>query len=133
MVSICVRFFANELRFRKACQVQGVTDLPYTSWLQPWGSYVGIVAFTILALVNGFDVFFPGRFSAASFLTAYVGIPTFLFIYFGHRIYKKQDRWAYRPEDVDLMTGIDAVLAAETPEGDKKGWRETLMDVITLK
>lgn len=47
------------LRFRKACKAQGVTDLPYHSWLQPWGSYVSIVGFTILCLINGFNVFWP--------------------------------------------------------------------------
>lgn len=91
------------LRFRKACAVQNVTDLPYTSILQPWGSWVGIVAFTILTLINGFDVFFPGRFSASSFLTAYVGIPLFFVIYFGHRIYRWRDSWAYNPEDVEYV------------------------------
>lgn len=47
------------LRFRKACQLQGVTDLPYHSWLQPWGSWCNIVGFTFLCLINGFNVFWP--------------------------------------------------------------------------
>lgn len=90
-----------------------------------------MVAFTILTLINGFDVFFPGRFTASSFLTAYVGIPLFLCIYFGHRLYRRHDRWAHRSEDVDLMTGIDEVLAEETPEPILKGWRYKLKDALT--
>lgn len=119
------------LRFRKACIAQNVTDIPYTSRLQPWGSWIALVAFTILILINGFDVFFPGRFSASSFLTAYVGIPIFLVIYFAHRIYRWNDKWAYPSEEVDLYTGIEAVLAAETPEVEKKGWKRKLKDALT--
>jgi amino acid transporter len=106
------------LRFRKAYLVQGLdlTTIPYRSFLQPYGAWVAMVAFAILTLINGFDVFFPGRFTASSFLTAYVGIPIFLAIYFGHRIWRKNDAWAHAPEDVDLHTGLDVVLANETPE-----------------
>lgn len=31
-----------------------------------------------LTVIDGFDVFLPGRFSASSSLTAYVAIPIFL-------------------------------------------------------
>lgn len=65
------------LRFRKACIAQGVTDLPYHSKLQPVGAWIALVGFMILVLVNGFDVFFPGRFTASSSLTAYTGSPSF--------------------------------------------------------
>ena len=103
------------LRFRKACRVQGMTDLPYHSFLQPVGAWIALGGFVFLTLINGFDVFFPGRFSASSFLTAYVGIPIFLCIYFGHRLFHRNDRWARRSEDVDLKTGLQAVLDGEKP------------------
>lgn len=63
------------IRFNKACKVQGVTysDMPYHSFFQPWGSYVSIVGFTFLTLINGFDVFFPSKWSVSDFMTAYVG------------------------------------------------------------
>ena len=60
------------LRFRKATNAQGITDLPYRSRLQPWGSWVAMVSFTILTLINGFNVFWPQNWNASSFLTAYV-------------------------------------------------------------
>jgi yeast amino acid transporter len=103
------------LRFRKACLAQGVTDLPYHSKLQPWGAWVAIVGFTFLTLINGFNVFWPQNWSASSFLTAYIGIPIFLGIYFGHRIYAWSDPWAHPPETVDLQTGMAQVLADEKP------------------
>ena len=103
------------LRFHKACRVQGVTELPFHSFLQPVGAWIALCAFVFLTLINGFDVFFPGRFTASSFLTAYVGIPIFLGIYFVHRVIHRKDRWARRSEDVDLVTGLQAVLDGEAP------------------
>ncbi|KAF2098511.1 histidine permease [Rhizodiscina lignyota] len=107
------------LRFRKAVNAQGVTDLPYRSWMQPWGSWCSIVGFTFLCLINGFNVFWPQNWSASSFLTAYIGIPIFLVIYFGHRIYTWSDPWAHDPTVVDLQTGMAEVLAEEKPPKPK--------------
>jgi len=105
-------------RFRKACIAQGITNeqLPYhNTWFQPWGSWVAMAGCSLLVFLNGFNVFWPSEWSASSFLTAYVGIPIFLVIYFGHRIYARNDPWAHRPEDVDMVTGLDEVEAEETP------------------
>lgn len=110
------------LRFRKACLAQGFTELPYQSKLQPYGAWVTLVSFTILVLINGFDVFFPGKFNAKSFLTAYIGIPIFLVIYFGHRLVHFRDRWAREPQHVDLNTGLDVIVAAETPKKPQGKW-----------
>lgn len=110
------------LRFRKACIAQGLTDLPYHSIVQPVGAWIALVGFTIMALINGFDVFFPGRFNASSFLTAYVGIPIFLAIYLGHRVFHFRDSWARRPEAVDLVSGLQDILAAERPKEHYDNW-----------
>ncbi|WYZ43264.1 hypothetical protein EsH8_VI_000963 [Colletotrichum jinshuiense] len=99
------------LRFRKACDVQGV-KVPYQSWCQPYGAWISMVLFTFLLLANGFTVFFPGRFSASSFLTAYIGIPLFLVTYFGHKLtVGRNDPWLLAPEDVDLTTNLREVEA----------------------
>ncbi|KAF9062367.1 proline transporter [Rhodocollybia butyracea] len=112
-------------RFRQACKVQSLPaqDIPYQSSLQPYGSWIAIVGFTTLLLINGFGVFFPGRFSASIFLTAYVGIPIFLAIYFGHRILHWKDPWAHHPSEVDLHSGIDLVLADEHPDPPSTKWK----------
>lgn len=110
------------LRFRKACIAQGITDLPYHSVVQPVGAWIALVGFTIMVLINGFDVFFPGRFTASSFLTAYVGISIFLTIYVGHRLVHWQDNWFRRPEDVDLTSGLEDILAAEKPKKHYDKW-----------
>lgn len=114
------------IRFRKACRAQGVTlqELPYYSkWLQPWGSYLVIVVFTILCILNGFNTFWivDEPSFASSFLTAYVGIPLFALFYIGHRIYARKDGWARLPEDVDLHTGLEELMAEEKPQRVFKG------------
>ncbi|KAI0176116.1 amino acid permease/ SLC12A domain-containing protein [Hypoxylon sp. FL1284] len=110
-VCCCLIYF----RFRKACAAQGITkaDLPYTSILQPWAAWISIVAFAIFGLLNGFSVFFPGHFTASDFLTAYIGIPAFLLLYFGHRLFTKEDPWLRSPGSVDLKTGLEDNLADE--------------------
>lgn len=102
------------LRFRKACTVQGV-DRPYKSRLQPWGAYVGMVGFTFMILINGFQNFFPQKWSVSGFFTAYIGIPFFFVLYFGHKIIYRKDPWAWKVEDIDLVTGLEEIEAADIP------------------
>ncbi|KAI8654152.1 AA-permease domain-containing protein [Fusarium sp. Ph1] len=101
-------------RYRKAI-VHHKLESPYRSRLQPWGMYFGSAGSVILLLINGFTVFFPSEWSVATFLTAYIGIPAFLVIYFGHRLYYWDDEWVRKPEDIDMYEGMDEVLAAERP------------------
>lgn len=109
------------LRFRKAAKAQGETS-PYHSKMQPWGAYVALVGFTFLCLINGFNVFFPSKWSVSSFFTAYIGIPIFLVLYFAHRIVFRQDKWAWAPDEVDMKTGLEEVLEAERPVRVKNTW-----------
>lgn len=112
------------LRFRAACKVQGVTDVPFKSRLQPYASYICIVFFSCLLVLNGFSVFFPGHWSVSSFLTAYIGLPIFLTIYGVHRLLHLKEPWYIKAHEVDLTTGMDHILALETdaekPEGGNK-------------
>lgn len=129
-ICCCITF----LRFRKACDAQGLTypeNIPYRSWIQPYGAYAALVGFVFLTLINGFDVFFPGRFSASSFLTAYVGIPIFLCIYFGHKLFHRNEKWAHASLEVDLTTGLDVVLAGEKPDLRPNGWAKKLTGFFT--
>ncbi|KAJ5457376.1 hypothetical protein N7530_012650 [Penicillium desertorum] len=93
-------------RFRKAVKAQGI-EQPYKSKLQPYGVYFGLAGATLMVLINGFTVFFPSEWSVSNFFTAYIGIPAFLILYFGHRALYWSDPWAWRPEEVDMHTGLD--------------------------
>jgi amino acid transporter len=112
----CIIYF----RFLKATTVQGV-ERPYKSIMQPWGACVGIVGFVFLLLINGFQVFFPQKWTVAGFFTSYIGIPAFLILYFGHRIAYRNDPWMWAPHDVDLVTGLEETLAAEKPIRKRTG------------
>ncbi|EMT70239.1 amino acid permease/ SLC12A domain-containing protein [Fusarium oxysporum II5] len=102
------------VRYRKAITHHKL-ESPYRSRLQPWGMYFGVIVSIILLLINGFTVFFSLQWSVGDFFTAYIGIPAFLLIYFGHRLYHRGDGWVRNPEDVDMYEGMDEVLAAERP------------------
>lgn len=111
---ICCSIIA--IRFFKACAAKGIKDLPYTSVLQPYASWICMVFFTFLCLLNGFSVFFPGQWSVTSFLTAYLGIPVFLTIYLVHRALHWRDKWAYDPSEIDMTTGMEGILEMEERE-----------------
>ncbi|KAM0262209.1 hypothetical protein ACHAPA_009383 [Fusarium lateritium] len=109
---ICCGLIYN--RYRKAIAHHNL-EAPYRSRLQPWGMYFSTVVSVILLFINGFTVFFPSEWSVGTFLTAYIGIPAFLVIYFAHRFYCRGDTWVRKPEDIDMHEGLQEVLAAERP------------------
>ncbi|KAJ5201360.1 uncharacterized protein N7498_006023 [Penicillium cinerascens] len=116
-ICCCVVFF----RFRKAVQAQGI-EPPYRSRLQPYGAYFGMAGSILMALINGFTVFFPSEWSVSNFFTAYIGIPAFLVLYFGHRALFWSDPWAWNPEEVDMQTGLQEIIEAELPERPRGPW-----------
>lgn len=92
------------LRFRRACHVQGIpeSELSERSSLQPYTSWITLVLFSILCLLNGFTVFFPSQWSIASFMSAYIGLPAFIVLYFAHMIIHREEPWAIPSHLVDL-------------------------------
>lgn len=52
-------------------------DLPYKSPFQPYTAWITLLLVFLVVLFSGFDVFFPGNFSASSFLTCYLNIAIF--------------------------------------------------------
>lgn len=121
----CIIYF----RFRKALNIQGV-DRPYKSFIQPWGAFIGIFGFVFLILINGFTVFFPSEWSVSDFFTSYIGILAFLVLYFGHRIVYRHDPWAWKPEDVDLQTGLSEVEGADKPSKVRDKWWKKAMVIV---
>lgn len=99
-------------RYRKTLEFHGL-ESPYRSRAQPWAMLAGTIGAFFLLVINGFQVFLPGQWSVGAFLTAYIGIPVFLAIYLGHRLYRRQDRWFREPGDIAMAEGLDEVLAAE--------------------
>ncbi|PYH95579.1 hypothetical protein BO71DRAFT_350874 [Aspergillus ellipticus CBS 707.79] len=117
------------IRFQKAITAQGV-EKPYSSKIQPWGMYVGLAGSVFLMLINGFTCFFPSEWSASTFFTAYIGIPAFVLLYVGHRVVFWGDRWAWRPEEVDLSTGLREIVEAERPERVRDTWWKKVLVLV---
>ncbi|KAM0259641.1 hypothetical protein ACHAQJ_003220 [Trichoderma viride] len=79
------------LRFYYALRYNGIDrdTLPYKSPFQPFLAYFALIFCLVIAFFNGFDCFFPGRFSAKSFIPPYIDIPIFLCLFFGYKLVKR--------------------------------------------
>ncbi|KAH8879207.1 hypothetical protein GQ53DRAFT_756168 [Thozetella sp. PMI_491] len=124
------------IRFRKACDVQGIpkSSLVARSPLQPVGSWITLVMFSILCLLNGFTVFFPSRWSIADFMSAYIGLPLFVLTYVVHRCLNRADPWAIPSHQVDLTSGLEEMEADEDMEPEKESmWGRTKKWASTLR
>ncbi|VUC25584.1 unnamed protein product [Clonostachys rosea] len=99
-------------RYKATIAHHGIVS-PYSSRIQPWGMHFGVLGSIVLLLINGFDVFWPQYWNVSDFLTAYIGIPAFLILYIGHRVYCWKDAWVRRPEDIDMHEGLAEFLEGE--------------------
>lgn len=113
------------LSFRKAYMTQapsgGLPDLPFKSWGQPFTTIIGLISVVIMTGVQGYTVFLPGDWNVQDFLFCYimvfVDIAIFLIAFF---VYKKgRDPWK-KPEEVDLLTGIEEIETHEIALGFDK-------------
>ena len=77
---------------------------------------------TLLCLTNGFHVFFPGNFSATSFLAAYITLPLFLALYLGHKLWARTP-WIRPIETVDVWSGKEEADRQE--EEDRRAFEDT--------
>ncbi|KAI1871884.1 hypothetical protein JX265_005870 [Neoarthrinium moseri] len=116
-VICCITF----LRFSEASHIQGITR-SHASFIQPFGAWICIIVFTALCLLNGFTVFFPGKWSIGNFMSAYIGIPIFMAVWVGHKVtVGRKDPWLMSLGEIDLTTGLDVVQAdAQTYEENER-------------
>ncbi|KAI9879874.1 MAG: hypothetical protein M1830_006726 [Pleopsidium flavum] len=92
------------LRFRKALKYNNALHLrPYKTPLQPYSTWATLFILVLLTLTNGFQIFFPGKFSAASFLAAYITLPIFITLYLGHKIWFRTPLM-YKVSQIDVFT-----------------------------
>ncbi|TWU71920.1 hypothetical protein ED733_002857 [Metarhizium rileyi] len=99
--SVCYTY----LCFYYGLRAQGVSrdSLPYKSPFQPFLAYFSIVFCLIVALFNGFDAFFPGKFSAKTFVPPYIDVPIFLALFLGYKLVKRT-RFV-KPAEMDIWSG----------------------------
>lgn len=100
---VCVSW--TYLRFHRALAHHGVPrdSLPYKAPLQPYLARFALVFCVAVALVNGFDAFFPGRLRPKTLVPPYVNIPIFLSLFLGYK-WAKGTKIVPIP-DVDILSG----------------------------
>jgi amino acid transporter len=138
-----ISILISHIFFVRARKAQGIPDtaLAYVAPLGIWGS-VGALVFSILiAFFKGFPLFCykltavkgtKPKFDTSTFITTYLGIPLYIAMFVGYKIFMKSK--VIKPEDADLYSlkaGIDAeeaeFIAAETA---RKGGPETKAEKI---
>ena len=100
------------LRFYAGLKHNGISrdELPFKSPMQPFLAWFAVCFSSIVAFFNGFDCFFPGKFSAKTFLPPYIDIPIFLALFLGYKLIKRtrfvgvheMDLWSGKAE-IDRM------------------------------
>ncbi|KAJ3301820.1 hypothetical protein HDV03_000287 [Kappamyces sp. JEL0829] len=98
----------THIRFRAAYLAQGykLEDLPYKSSFGVYADYVGIAVMSIVIILSGTfsQIFFGAEFVFVDFLTNYIGIIPYPFLYFGYKLLGK-NAGMVPLHQVDLQTG----------------------------
>ena len=94
-------------KFYVACQAQGLdrSTFPYTAWCEPYFIIISGIFIWIMIGVKGYTTFKP--FSVDNFLFNYIMIFISAFIYVAWKLIKRTK--FIKPEDADLITGIEAI------------------------
>lgn len=111
----------------KALKLQGYSrdKLPYKAPFQPWGAYFALVTTAIITFFKGYDTFIP--FKVDTFITAYIGVPTFFVLWAGYKLYFKTK--IVPIAEIDLISGkreIDEEEEQFLAEEAKRGPRTRL-------
>ncbi|KAI9934741.1 hypothetical protein ASPWEDRAFT_44234 [Aspergillus wentii DTO 134E9] len=105
------------LQFRRATETQGFAPV-YRARIQPYGAYFGIASCTLLPLINGIIVAAPSQLTASKLIPAYLGIPTYLLLYFGHQARDAITRRNVKTKEVSIEQGGNVV---EEPSRQDEG------------
>ncbi|QEU61536.1 Dip5 [Kluyveromyces lactis] len=92
------------IRFDKAFKAQGIdkSTLAYQSPLQPYGAWFSLFFCILIGLIKNFPAFLGDTFDYKSFITGYIGIPTYIISYIGYKLWYKTK--IIPSEEVDLVS-----------------------------
>ncbi|KAK4504585.1 hypothetical protein PRZ48_005501 [Zasmidium cellare] len=105
-----ISILVSHICFVRARRAQGVDDrsVPWKSPLGLVGSYVALFLCCLIVLTKNFCVFIHGsyeNFDYKNFIAGYLGLPIYLALIFGWKLYHKTER--VLPATADLFTGKD--------------------------
>lgn len=129
----CVICFAY-VRFYFGLKHHGISrdELPYKSWGQPYCAIAaGIFAFLIL-FFSGFTVFFPGHWSASSFISNYIACFLVPVLYVVLKVMTKSPWISYANMDFSDMEAVraEAAVRASMEKTNVKWWRKLVEKVV---
>ena len=101
------------IRFHQGMKYQGIprSAMPYRAPFQPYLAYFSAIFSSTVAFFNGFDAFFPGKFSAKTFVPPYIDIPIFACLFLGYKFTKRTK--FVKKEDMDFFSGKAEVDSLE--------------------
>lgn len=128
----CVISFSY-VRFYYGLQHHGISrdELPYKSWGQPWCAIgTGFMCFLVL-FFSGFALFFPGRFTAAGFVSNYIACFVTPVLYLILKFSIKSPWMTYDRMEFTEMTAIrtEAAIRAAMPKKKLPLWRKAIEKV----
>lgn len=128
-----ISLLVTHIFFVRARKAQNVpeSDLAFRAPFGTGGSYFALVFCIIIALTKSYDVFTHspewGSFDYKTFITAYLGIPLYLMLITGYKVFTGCKR--VKPEEADLWTGKEEIdreeaefLAVQAMREPTGGW-----------
>ncbi|KII84073.1 hypothetical protein PLICRDRAFT_179755 [Plicaturopsis crispa FD-325 SS-3] len=99
------------LRFRKGFRAQGLDrkTLPFTSPLQPFAAWYALVSCLVICFFSGFSVFLDGQWDTATFITNYLPLAAFPFMYVVARLLTKTP--IRKPLQMDFVSDLVEIEA----------------------
>ena len=111
-----ISVLVSHICFVKARQAQNIENHELT-FMAPWGlagSYFALIFCIIIVLFKNFDVFIHDKsrkgaekFDWINFITGYFGVPMYLIMIFGYKLYTKSERRTKLT--ADLFTGKEEI------------------------
>ena len=135
------------LRFYYALKAQGISrdrkltvapfaeimlmfsGLAYKSPMQPYLAWVTGGALVLVILFSGYSVFFPGRWSVGTFLTYYIDIAIFIFLWVAGFCYARSGIIALQDVDLSEIADVDYEKAQilNSAEQNLSWWRKWIV------
>lgn len=98
-------------------------SLAYVAPFRVWGSYGALFFCILICLTKNYNVFI-GKFAYKDFVTGYIGIPLYLIMIAGYKLWTKEP--GVKPETADLWTGKDVIDREEQEFLARKAERQAL-------
>jgi amino acid transporter len=135
------------LRFYYALKAQGISrdrkltvapfakimlifsGLAYKSPMQPYLAWLTGGALVLVILFSGYSVFFPGRWSVGTFLTYYIDIAIFIFLWVAGFCYARSGIIALQDVDLSEIADVDHEKAQilNSAEQNLSWWRKWIV------